>query len=232
MPDQGIAVRNGFLRTKALLRAVIGVTFVVALALSTQAKAADDDDEDSFEEKFMKSLFPTKPAIDYRERSPLVVPPTSNLPAPETEKSSVTDPAWPKDADVRAKKAKKRDQRDLDPRDRQDTGRALNPQELAGRGPRGSGSLGVPDSRSNMEDVSGRPLSPSQLGSNKSIFSSIFSSKDTTEIGTFTGEPPRGSLTEPPKGYLTPSPNYPYGITPSQEAAKPLTPEQRAVGRE
>jgi hypothetical protein len=36
------------------------------------------------------------------------------------------------------------------------------------------------------------------------------------EYGTFTGEPPRASLTDPPPGYQTPSPDQPYGIPPDR----------------
>ena len=43
------------------------------------------------------------------------------------------------------------------------------------------------------------------------------------EYGTFTGEPPRVSLTDPPPGYQTPSPDQPYGIAPEKKAYKPQT---------
>jgi len=50
--------------------------------------------------------------------------------------------------------------------------------------------------------------------------------KGREETGTFSGEPPRSSLTEPPTGYRTPSASQPYGI--GQKAAPaPLTDEQR-----
>jgi hypothetical protein len=43
------------------------------------------------------------------------------------------------------------------------------------------------------------------------------------EYGTFTGEPPRASLTDPPPGYQTPSPDQPYGIPPDRKPAKAST---------
>jgi hypothetical protein len=43
------------------------------------------------------------------------------------------------------------------------------------------------------------------------------------EYGTFTGEPPRASLTDPPPGYQTPSPDQPYGIPPDGKPAKAST---------
>ncbi len=238
LPDQGIAVRDKFFNAGSLLRAIIGACALV-LVLGTHAMAQNEteDDDDTFEQKIIKNLFSNnKPAIDYRERSPLVVPPsTATLPPPEPEKA-VANPAWPKDADTqRIKKAKRIDPRDMDPRDRADPGRALNPDELAGkRGPRGSGGLGAPDSRQNTDNASGRPLAPNELGSKGNVFSTLFSSKESTESAVFAGEPERSSLTDPPKGYLTPSPNYPYGLSPTKEAPTPLRTiiENRAVGRE
>ena len=47
----------------------------------------------------------TTPEIDYRERSPLVVPPSRDLPPPQA-KATPKNPAWPNDPDVaKARKA-------------------------------------------------------------------------------------------------------------------------------
>ena len=48
------------------------------------------------------------PGIDYHERSPLVVPPTRDLPPPDTGIAATKNPAWPKDPDVKRAKAVKR----------------------------------------------------------------------------------------------------------------------------
>jgi hypothetical protein len=86
----------------------------------------------------------------------------------------------------------------------------------------------------------GRPLRPDELipkgsaASSKSSGSSggAIESKKTgfnfdwfkkEEYGTFTGEPPRVSLTDPPPGYQTPSPDQPYGVAPEKKAYKPQT---------
>jgi hypothetical protein len=229
LPNQGIAVRSGLGAAKWLVRAVIGGAFVFAVILGSQAMAADDEDDETFEEKFMKSLLgQDKPVIDYRERSPLVVPPTSALPAPEAQQA-VANPAWPKDADTRLKKKNRADPYQVN-RYRDYSGRPLLPNEVEGK--RGAGERAAPDSRQNADNASGRALSPYELGGKGNVFSSMFSSKDRTESAVFLGEPSRGSLTQPPPGYLTPSPNYPYGLSPSREAPKPTTVEDRAVGRE
>ena len=44
------------------------------------------------------------PEIEYRERSPLVVPPKIKLPKPK-ETASANSAAWPKDPDIERKKA-------------------------------------------------------------------------------------------------------------------------------
>jgi hypothetical protein len=235
---QGKAVRDLFVVPKKLLRVAFGAAFVATLAFSSHAMAGDDEEDDTtFEEKLIQNLLGVnKPSIDYRERSPLVVPPTTaTLPPPESAEKVVADPAWPKDADVQRAKAVKR--KDRAPRNREDTGRPLTPDEIAGRGPSspGGGGVGAPSSRQNERNALGNPLSPSELGGKGNIFSSMFSSSDSkAEVAVYPGEPERSSLTEPPKGYLTPSPNYPYGITPSKAAPKPIDRvlEDRAVGRE
>ena len=86
--------------------------------------------------------------------------------------------------------------------------RPLTPAEL-GIGGRAAPAPGAPEQSS-----------PSQLGEKKSNFLS-FDWLKKEEYGTFTGEPPRVSLTDPPLGYQTPSPDQPYGITPEQKTYKP-----------
>ncbi len=90
--------------------AIFAVALTVSAAIAPKAYAADDDDENTIETKFIKGLFGIndKDNINYRERPPLVVPPnTAALPAPETSAVNNT-PAWPKDPEVveRAKRQK------------------------------------------------------------------------------------------------------------------------------
>ena len=53
------------------------------------------------------------------------------------------------------------------------------------------------------------------------------------EVGTFTKEPPRSSLTTPPVGYRTPSGAQPYGISKStpRPTVTPLDPAVGSIGR-
>ena len=92
-----------------LWRAAIGVAFiglVVGLDTST-ARAADDDTNASAWSKFMQTLGlkkgPNDPDIDLTERSPLVVPPSRDLPPPVADAAAPT-PDWPKDPKVKPHK--------------------------------------------------------------------------------------------------------------------------------
>ena len=76
------------------------------------ARAQDDEDDKTFEEKVIDGIMAgiggtnmDNRGIDYRERSPLVVPPKLDLPPPVSAKSEVNDPNWPKDPDEARRKA-------------------------------------------------------------------------------------------------------------------------------
>ena len=169
---------------------------------------------------------PNTPTIEYRERSPLVVPPSRDLPPPQA-KARPNDPAWPNDPDVakarKAADAKKKLNAGSDLSraiDRQ--GNAITPDQLNRPG-------GVPASsnRSNApapgSDPDGRQVAPSELG----YFGGLFSGRAwgfggyANETGTFTAEPTRDQLTQPPPGYQTPSADQPYGTTRRVERQAP-----------
>ena len=74
-----------------------------AVAFAQQAQ----DDDDTFEQKIIKNILGGmgvdvgRPGIDYRERSPLVIPPTRDLPPPQAGDPALRNPAWPRDPDRR-----------------------------------------------------------------------------------------------------------------------------------
>ncbi len=170
---------------------------------------------------------PNAPAIDYRERSPLVVPPSRELPPPQA-RVTPGDPAWPVDPDV----AKARKQADIKRKQgsanartaRENQGTPLTPEQL---NPTGS-TAPAQSNRSNApapgSDPDGRQVAPSELG----YFGGLFTprawgfglGRNQSETATFTGEPPRSQLTEPPPGYQVPSPAHPYGTTHRTERTK------------
>lgn len=88
-----------------LLRAGLSAALVGGLAAASVgvAQAADDGNTDSAVGKLMEKLGlrapPDQPTdINYSERSPLVVPPTRDLPPPVAEVPAAA--GWPKDAAI------------------------------------------------------------------------------------------------------------------------------------
>jgi hypothetical protein len=210
---------------------------VVAGAGNAWAESSEDDeapDTRAFRQ-FMHALgFKSQEVgVDYRERAPLVVPPKRDLPPPQSEDLPTRNPAWPKDPDVirrqqEATAAEKAKLKSFVDRPTEDA-RILRPDEMKGTGPAAPTTNAKTASGPTAEEAV-RPLSPQQLGAGTatSFFDKMFSTfSSKPESAPFTGEPPRTSMTAPPAGYQTPSPDYPYGVGPSQERPKPSTVESR-----
>ena len=105
------ALRLGDLPFGAVLfGAVLGVGLVMTAG---PARAQDAEvDQRSFSEKFVDGFKSTirgvtmdNRGIDYRERSPLVVPPNLDLPPPASASSAAPVANWPRDPDERQRKA-------------------------------------------------------------------------------------------------------------------------------
>ena len=218
--------------SRALRLAVIslGIGLVVGAGA---ARAEDDEDEKTFEEKIIEGIMTgiggtnmDNRGIEYRERSPLVVPPKLDLPPPASS-SEVKAPNWPKDPDEARRKAliAARKKENKDPRE---ASRPLMPSELDQRAPKkstaGSDSVDQPGGNPGTTAV----LSPSQLGYSGG-FSGLFGG-NKTETAPFKEEPTRDSLTQPPPGYQTPSPNFAYGTGPKESLNKEYNPAQGKYG--
>ena len=206
---------------------------VVLAACAAGSARAEDDNENSIwnlDQRlwsgFMGSLglrSNNDGTVEYRERSPLVVPPQRNLPPPET--AAAKNPAWPVDADVKRREeaaAKRKAARTKGTDDLEAMGRNLNPSEL---GPTGSTASTSSSGRPDPANSNGTSMLPSQLGYFGGLFSwegigGNFGMGPKEEVGTFTAEPPRTALTAPPAGYQTPSPAQPYGMTKRIEKSK------------
>jgi len=192
-------------RAARLSAVVLGVGLLVA---SGAARAQEADDEDkTFEEKIIEGIMKgiggtnmDNTGIDYRERSPLVVPPKLDLPQPAASSTDVKAPNWPKDPDEARRKA-------------------------AGTsgGTKGSDSA-VPGGDPGRNAL----LTPSELGF-EGRFSNLFGG-NKTEIKEFKAEPPRDSLTQPPPGYQTPSSNFAYGTGPKESLNKEYNPAAGKYG--
>jgi hypothetical protein len=205
-----IRIRNR--KVGMLVHAALGVGLAgVVLCTNSAARAGDGDDSPSVMGKIMETFGLRDPngnyaGIDYNERSPLVVPPTRDLPPPEAS-TAPPAPNWPKDQDMIRRAKAKAEEKKVAPHPDYvaDSSRPLMPNELD---PAGAPKVSAPiDSSASANSLMNDPR---DKGVKKSLFSGIFSSK--TEYTTFTGEPSRGTLTDPPPGYLTPSPDQPYGV--------------------
>ena len=212
------------------------VAFGIGLVMAAgPVRAADDEDEDdkTFEEKIIEGIMRgiggtnmENRGIEYRERSPLVVPPKLDLPPPAATAAEVKAPNWPKDPDEQRRKAAvaARKKENKDPREQ---ARILTPAELA------VGKTAAPSRKDNDPVQPGTSnnnpiLSPSQLGYSGG-FSGLFGGSKT-ETAPFKEEPTRDSLTQPPPGYQTPSPNFAYGTGPKESLNKEYNPAKGKYG--
>jgi hypothetical protein len=218
--------------TAPLSRAAHGVALAALFvcAGAVMARAGDDDTmaaHTSFYDEMLQVIgIGGRPDIQYGERSPLVVPPTRDLPPPMADAPPPVQ-GWPKDPDLtRQAKAKTKAKPKPHPDYVLESSRPLSPAELSvpGTAPASTGS------RPANADPEAQQLNPAVTQPNKkSFFSFDLLNPNKTEYATFTGEPTRTSLTDPPPGYLTPSPDQPYGVGPERKQYKIPTVADRAT---
>jgi type IV secretory pathway VirB10-like protein len=219
--------------TRAMRYAAIALGVGLVMAAGPVRAGDDDEDDKTFEEKIIEGIMAgiggtnmENKGIDYRERSPLVVPPKIDLPPPASTSADVKAPNWPKDPDVQRQKALAAARKKAN-KDPIEASRILTPSELAAGKTAGA-------SRTNNDPVQpgnsfNNPiLSPSQLGYSGG-FSGLFGGSKA-ETAPFKGEPTRESLTQPPAGYQTPSPNFAYGTGPKESLNKEYNPSQGKYG--
>src|SRR5580698_3438908 len=153
-----IRIRNR--KVGMLVHAALGLGLAgLVLGTNSAARAGDDDASNSHSEMgtIMESLGLRDPngtysGIDYNERSPLVVPPTRDLPPPVSNNAPPVS-NWPKDADIeRRKKAKKEEKPSYQVGDSvQNASRPLSRSELDPTGARPGNSSGDGDSSANSQ---------------------------------------------------------------------------------
>src|SRR5713101_6979041 len=127
--------------SRALTRVLrlAAVALGIGLLMTAGAVRAQEDDEDdkTFEEKIIEGIMAgiggtnmENKGIEYRERSPLVVPPKIDLPPPAGTAAEMKAPNWPKDPDEQRRKAAiaARKKANKDP---VEAARILTPSELA-----------------------------------------------------------------------------------------------------
>jgi hypothetical protein len=190
---------------RAALGGALGA--LVVCANMAAARAGDDNNagDEPFTTKVMRTLGLKDPAalgkgIDYSARSPLVVPPTRDLPPPVASAPPAV-PNWPKDPDeVQRAKKKADDNKRFNYDYASEANRPLRPSELNVPGNRDADAP-----TAIATDDQGNPTTQK-----KSFFNFDWAKKE--QYATFTGEPARDNLTDPPPGYRTPSADQPYGI--------------------
>ncbi|MFT4119394.1 hypothetical protein [Bradyrhizobium sp.] len=209
--------RQGIWRALKVSAVALGIGLVMSAGA---ARAGDDDDDDmTFEERLIDNLMSglgaksmEKPGIEYRERSPLVVPPKLDLPPPAATEAK-NAPNWPKDPDERRRKeavaARKKANK---AKENWEAARALTPAEM-------NAAKTAAPARENNDPIqpgtnSNPSLMPKDLGYSGGLLGMF--KGNSSESTQFKSEPPRQSLVEPPAGYQTPSPNYAYGAGPDK----------------
>jgi hypothetical protein len=223
------------MRTLRLAAAALGIGLVMTAGVARAQDAADEDDK-TFEEKVIEGIMAgiggtnmENQGIDYRERSPLVVPPRIDLPPPVSASKEVNASNWPKDPDEARRKAAiaRRKKENKDPFE---AARILTPNELnaAKTAPQARAANDVTASQPGGDPGVNAVLSPSQLGY-EGGFKGLFGG-NKAETAPFKGEPTRESLTQPPAGYQTPSPNFAYGTGPKESMNKDYDPAAGKYG--
>jgi hypothetical protein len=197
---------------------------------------AQEDDDELPDTKFFRGMLQglglkkdgmQSNGINYQERPPLVVPPTRDLPPPQTGDAVRGNAAWPKDQDEqRSRQAAAKRKKEAKPFDWSELGTQLSPNELKkGATTAKESALRAPQ---DVEQAN-RQYKPSELGYTGGMFGSV---KDFFGVGggggetaTFETEPPRSSLTDPPAGYRSPSPAQPYGVSKDSSKTAPVKTE-------
>jgi hypothetical protein len=225
-------------------RQVIATSLAAMLALAGgvgHALAQDDEDDELPDTKFFKSMLSglglkkdgdLKSGVTYQERPPLVVPPTRDLPQPQTGDAARGNAAWPKDQDEqRRREASVKRKKEAKPFDWSDLGTQLSPNEL-----KKGATTAKDEAMRKPQDIeqANRQYKPSELGYTGGLFGSVkdfFGVNNGGQTATFESEPPRASLTDPPTGYRSPSPAQPYGVSKDTSKTKPMAAEDRPAAQ-
>jgi hypothetical protein len=225
-------------------RQVIATSLAAMLALAGgvgHALAQDDDDDEPADSKFFKSMLSglglkkdgeLKSGITYQERPPLVVPPTRELPPPQSADAVQGNAAWPKDQDEqRRRQAAVKRKKETKPFDWSDLGAQMSPSELK-KGATTAKDDALKRAPQDWEQAN-RQYKPSELGYTGGLFGNVkeFFGSSSTQTATFESEPPRASLTDPPTGYRSPSPAQPYGVSKDTSKTKPMAAEDRPASQ-
>jgi hypothetical protein len=213
--------------------AVLSVS--LGLLVTAGPARAEDNDGRTMSEKISDGFYGMirgtnmdNRGIDYRERSPLVVPPTLDLPPPAASTGDAQQIAnWPKDPDERQRRAviaaKKKNAPPVSRVQVTATGapqtQAINIAPPVEEPPvPGTTRPAYASDRNGtalIDPVYDKPGDlftggAADLADKIGLGGDLFGSKKSAPMEPGT-EPARQALTQPPIGYQTPSPNYAYG---------------------
>ena len=226
----------------ALRRRLVASSFAAVLIIlgGVGHALAQEDDDELPDTKFFKSLLrgfglrngQENAGINYQERPPLVVPPTRDLPPPQSADAARANAAWPQDQDEkRRREAAARRKKEAKTFSWEDLSRQLTPNEMR-RGAASPKDEALRKRSGETPEEADRQYKPSELGYVGGLFGDMkgfFSGNNKDETATFEAEPARTSLTDPPSGYRSPSPLEPYGLRAEHAKPKPLTQEERVT---
>ena len=207
----------------------------LGLAVTTGTARAEDNDGRTMSEKISDGFYGMirgtnmdNRGIDYRERSPLVVPPSLDLPPPASAASEGQISNWPKDPDERARRAVIATKKKNAPppgRVRVTSGgdpqQQVQPINIAP--PVEEAPVAGTTRPAYASDRNGTALTDPVYDKPGDLFtggaaalsdwsgvSNLFGGGKTVPVEPGT-EPARTALTQPPAGYQTPAAGYDYG---------------------
>jgi hypothetical protein len=227
---RGWIVRNSPSTATSVMRfTTVASLIALTVAMTAGAARAADDEDKGFSDKIIDSIKTTinggsnidDGKIQYRERSPLVVPPKLDLPPPDKAAAAEAKASnWPKDPDEgrrRASAKKKKEEAGVfDGYFNSFLPTKPGAVAAAPEEPQGPPPPARPDNFTDRDN----PVYD-RGGNLWSGVGNFFGSKKT-EVVQFKGEPTRESLTQPPAGYQTPSPNFVYGANVKTEVPRPV----------
>ena len=185
------------------MRAAMGAVVAGGLLMAAAGARAEEG-------VLMKSILGTigiipedRPAIDYRERAPLVLPPRMDLREPaRAEGAQARNAQWPTDPEVVARRREEAEARvpvsESQARRMNDRER-LSPEEMGGRRQTSSYSQPQPARGENRDSIWVRPDVLRSQGRS--------GGDDTAALAD--GEPTRTRLAQPPSGMRKPAPGAP-----------------------
>lgn len=190
--NQGVLImpRKSFTRAT-----VTGLALVVGVGIALPAQAQEGT--------LLRDIFgrigimePEQPQIEYRERAPLVVPPSRDLPPPRAPEQVGGDPRWPEDRRDRVSREEQMELQRFQERTR--AGEAARDDTPNLRLPRGAG----PTPTINPSDPWGDEPPPRMTREQREAFQRQMRGGDGADAQGLQ----RRRLTDPPSHFLQPAP--------------------------